>query len=86
MFWRNFSKQEMRALLLRLRKGRLLLSQQDEHQEETQEKQKQKPADDRHEPYASWAPSQWAAKNDPRQSPVHLERFVAGPDRRPAAS
>lgn len=37
MFWRGFSKQDIRVLLLRVRKGRLLLSQQDEG-----EKRKQK--------------------------------------------
>lgn len=39
MFWRSgFSKQDIRVFLLRLRKGRLLLSQQDEGKQ----KQKQK--------------------------------------------
>lgn len=34
MFWRGFSKQDIRVLLLRVRKGRLMLSQQDEKQKQ----------------------------------------------------
>lgn len=42
MFWRGgFSKQDIRVFLLRLRKGRLLLSQQDEGKRKQKQQQKQ---------------------------------------------
>lgn len=57
MFWRGFSKQEIRALLLRLRRGRLLLSQQEDqqnHQQKQQQKQKPEPTElkNKLEPYS----------------------------------
>lgn len=48
MFWgRGFSKQDIRVLLLRLRKGRLLLSQQHEEKQKQKQKQRQTPIEDR---------------------------------------
>lgn len=99
MFWRGFSKQDIRVLLLRLRKGRLLLSQQDEKQ-----KQKQTPKmEDRSglvlllalgtEPLlksdtkdAKPALSQWAAKFNPAGQRFIWRDLLAGADwRRPAS-
>lgn len=79
MFWRGgFSKQDIPVFLLRLRKGRLLLSQQDEGQQK-QQKQKQLTMKNRrgvldlgaesllrsHPSNAKPALSQWAAKFNP---------------------
>lgn len=47
MFWRGFSKQDIRVLLLRLRRGRLLLSQQHEEKQKQKQQQKQTPIGDR---------------------------------------
>lgn len=79
MFWRGgFSKQDIRVFLLRLRKGRLLLSQQDEGKQK-QKQQKQPTMKNRRRSLdlgaesllgsdpssAKPALSQWAAKFNP---------------------
>lgn len=100
MFWRGFSKQDVRVLLLRLRKGRLLLSQQDERQRQKQ-KQTQTPIEDRRGVLALGADSllgsdtsgsakpalsQWAAKFNPAGQPFIWRDLLAGVDERPTAS
>jgi hypothetical protein len=73
MFWRGgFSKQEMRVFLLRLRKGRLLLSQQDEGKQKQKQQQQCLGADsllgrEPGQPNTNAKPSlsQWVAKFNP---------------------
>ena len=93
MSWRGFSKQDIRVLLLRLRKGRLLLlSQQDK--EKQKQKQKQTPIEDWRgvlalgaeslhagDTNSAWpALSQWAAKyNRPGQQFMWREISSLGP-------
>lgn len=98
MFWRDFSKQDIRVLLLRLRKGRLLLSQQDEKQGQ---KQRQTSIDVRRGVLALGADSllgshtsssarpalsQWAAKFNPAGQRFIWRDLLAGADERQAAS
>lgn len=97
MAWRSFSKQDIRALLPRLRKGRLLLSQ--EHEEK--QKQKQTPTQDRRGVLALGAESllgsdtsrgarpalsQWAAKYNSAGQRFIWRDLLAGADQRLAAS
>lgn len=96
MFWRSFSKQDIRVFLLRLRRGRLLLSQHDEKQ-----KQKQSPIENRRGVLALGtdsllesdtsggarpALSQWAAKFNPAGQRFIWRDLLAGADERQAAS
>lgn len=98
MAWRGFSKQDIRVLLLRLRKGRLLLSQQHEEKQ----KQTQTPTQDRRGVQlalgaesllgsdtsrgARPALSQWAAKYNPAGQRFIWRDLLAGADQRLAAS
>lgn len=100
MAWRGFSKQDIRVLLLRLRKGRLLLSQQ--HEEKQKQTQKQTPTQDRRGVLlalgaesllgsdtsrgARPALSQWAAKYNPAGQRFIWRDLLAGADQRLAAS
>lgn len=86
MSWRGFSNQDIRVLLLRLRKGRLLLSQQD--------KEKQTPTEDWRGVLALGAESlhggdtnsakpalsQWAAKYSPAGQRFIWRDLLAGAD------
>lgn len=98
MAWRGFSKQDIRVLLLRLRRGRLLLSQQDEKQ---RQKQRQTPIEDKRGVLALGADSllgshasastrpalsQWAAKFNPAGQRFIWRDLLAGVDERQAAS
>lgn len=98
MAWRGFSKQNIRVFVLRLRKGRLLLSQQHEEKQ----KQKQNPTQDRRGELlalgaesllgsdtsrgARPALSQWAAKYNPAGQRFIWRDLLAGADQRLAAS
>lgn len=96
MFWRGFSKQDIRVLLLRVRKGRLLLSQQDEKQKQ----RKETTIDDRRGVLmlalgtdsllqgnttsdAKPALSQWAAKFNPAGQRFIWRDLLAGADPAP---
>lgn len=98
MVWRSFSKQDIRVFLLRLRRGRLLLSQHDEKQ---RQKQQQSLIENRRGVLALGtdsllesdtsgsarpALSQWAAKFNPAGQRFIWRDLLAGADERQAAS
>lgn len=77
MFWRGgFSKQDIRVFLLRLRKGRLLLSQQDEGKQR-QKQQKQLTMKNRRGPRVLDLGAESLLRSDPSSARPALSQWAA---------